>query len=265
MSLSAADDLALILDAASEAAETALKLRKAGVETTVKADGTPVTDADLAVDALLRERLTAARPEYGWLSEETADDPVRLARERVFVVDPIDGTRAFLKGRPWWAVSIAVVEAGHPIVGVVQAPDLDEVYHAVAGGGAYLGDRRLAASLRDSVEGCAMVAAPGQFSHSGWPQPWPPMTVKNRNSTAYRLCLVASGAFDAALAMTVKKEWDLAAGDLIAREAGCIVTDHKGDAFGYNKVDPWFRSLVCAGPTLHPLLLARVSPIELRT
>ncbi|MET0274660.1 MAG: inositol monophosphatase family protein, partial [Phenylobacterium sp.] len=114
------DDLALIEDAAREAGELARRLRDEGLQVEYKsADSTPITNADVAADAFLKERLLGARPDYGWLSEETADDPARLAKARLFVVDPIDGTRAFLKGRPWWSVSVAVVEDGRPIAGVV--------------------------------------------------------------------------------------------------------------------------------------------------
>ena len=108
-----------------------------------------------------------------------------------------------------------------------------------------------------------MLADAPMFRHPAWPKPWPPMNVVNRNSVAYRLCLVASGDFDAALALTSKAEWDLAAADLIATEAGCLVTNHKGESFRYNQVAPKARSLVCAGPALHRLILERVEPINL--
>ena len=125
-------DLALIREAAQQAGQLALDLRQAGLTTETKSDGTPVSNADLEVDALLKTMLAEARPDYGWLSEETADDPARLGRKRLFVVDPIDGTRAYVKDRPWWVVSIAVVEDGRPTVGVIYAPDVDETYHAIA-------------------------------------------------------------------------------------------------------------------------------------
>jgi myo-inositol-1(or 4)-monophosphatase len=258
-----ADDLSLIVETALAAGEVAQAMRASGLETTYKADKTPVTDADLAVDALIKTTLRAARPGYGWLSEETADDPARLACARVFVVDPIDGTRAYLKGRPWWAVSIGVVENGVPIVGVVHAPDRAETYVATLGGGARLNGAAIHASARAAVEDCAMLADAPMFRHPAWPVPWPPMRIESRNSVAYRLCSVASGEFDATLALSSKSEWDLAAADLIAREAGCQVTDHKGRPFTFNRPVPTMRSLVCAGPALHRLILERVEPIDL--
>jgi myo-inositol-1(or 4)-monophosphatase len=258
------DDLALIIEAARHAGAMALNMRAAGLTTTYKADKTPVTDADLAVDAWLRARLMDARPGYGWLSEETADDPVRLARERVFVVDPIDGTRAYVKNKPWWGISIAIVEAGRPTCGVVLAPDRDETYSAVVGGGARLNGSPISASKAEVLEGCAMLADAPMMRHPAWPTPWPEMRLASRNSIAYRLCSVASGAFDAMLALSSKCEWDMAAGDLIAAEAGCVVTDHKGSPLAYNRAKPSAPSLVCAGPALHRLILSRTQPIDLR-
>ena len=183
-------DLELIRGAALIAGRQAVAARAAGLETTHKSDGSPVTNADLAVDQWLRARLSSARPDYGWLSEETADDPARLARERVFIVDPIDGTRAFIGGRPWWSVSIAVVEAGRPIVGVVHAPDRDETYEAAASLGARRGTARRSRPVpQHQLEDCAMLAEAGIFAHPAWPAPWPPpMRVERRNSVAYRLC-----------------------------------------------------------------------------
>ena len=130
------DDLALIRQAALDAGQLAMDMRKDGLKTWSKEGGSPVTNADIAVDTLLKERLMAARPDYGWLSEETADDPARLGKQRLFVVDPIDGTAAYMKDKPWFSVAIAVVEAGRPVAGVVHAPALDETYDAISGGGA---------------------------------------------------------------------------------------------------------------------------------
>lgn len=259
----AAEDLKLISEAAREAGLLAVKLREAGLNTAYKEGDSPVTNADLATDALLKERLTSARPDYGWLSEETPDDAARQSRSRLFVVDPIDGTRAFIKARPWWAVSVAVIEEGLPIAGAVYAPDLDEMFQAVAGGGATLNGAPIRAGDCDVVEGCGMVGDARMFAHPAWPTPWPDMRIEARNSTAYRMCVIASGAFDATLALVPKFDWDLAAADLIAREAGAYVGDHLGRPFVYNGVKPAQPSLVCAAPRLAPLILERVRHIAL--
>ena len=257
-------DLELIAGAALEAGELALAyLRDGTVETTAKAGGSPVTNADIAVDRLLKERLLGARPDYGWLSEETVDDSSRLQARRTFVVDPIDGTLAFIRGRPWWAVSIAVVEDGQPVAGVLNAPAVGEVYAAEAGGGAVLNGLPILAGDRAELEGAAMLSDLKTIRHPGWADPWPEMRVESRNSVAYRMALTAAGAFDAVLALSSKCDWDLAAADLIAREAGAVCTDHRGRPFAYNQASVTKPSLICAGPALHRLILARVRHIDL--
>jgi len=259
------EDLKLILDAAQEAGDLARALRRKGLEIEYKeADGTPVTNADLAADKLLTQRLRSARPDYGWLSEETADARDRLDCRRIFVVDPIDGTRAFLRDRPWWSVAIAVVEDGLPTAAVVYAPEVEETYAAVAGQGATRNGQALAPSGATALADCRMVGDPVVFAHWSWPTPWPPMQVEQRNSTAYRMCLVAAGEFDAAVAPVRKSDWDVAAGDLIAREAGCFVGDHTGAGFRYNLTRPSQASLICATPALAPLILELVGHIGAR-
>ncbi len=256
-------DLELIADAAEEAGALALELFKAGLNIEKKADGTPVTDADLAVDALLTERLRAARPDYAWLSEETADNTDRLSVSRVFIVDPIDGTRAYMRGKPWWAVSIAVVEDGSPVAGVVCASALNERYQATAGGGATLNGAAIQPSKTATLEGCRMLGDAAMFAHPAWRTPWPPMTIESRNAIAYRMALVAAGTFDAALALSAKSEWDIAAAALIATEAGAVVSDHKGEPFAFNTPKAKARSLICAAPGVYPLILTRTAPIDL--
>lgn len=255
------DDLSLIIEAAHAAGTLARNMRRAGLEVEYKADKSPVTNADLATDLQLTEHLRSARPDYGWLSEETADATHRLDCHRIFVVDSIDGTRAFLNDKPWWSVAIAVVENGVAVAGVVYAPEFEETYVATAGGGARLNGVAIRPSVATVLEDCRMAGDPAMFRHPAWPQPWPTMRVEPRNSTAYRMCLVASGDFDAAVAPMRKSDWDVAAGDLIAREAGCFVGNHKGEAFRYNLPRPSQASMICATPALAPLILPRVQHI----
>lgn len=178
------------------------------------------------------------------------------------MVDPIDGTRAFLNDRPWWAVSIAVVDGERPVAGVVFAPEVGETYAAQAGQGATLDGRPIRAGDASTLEACRMAGDPNMFRHPSWPVPWPEMRVEPRNSTAYRMCLVAAGSFDAAVAPVAKHDWDLAAADLIASEAGAFVGDHHGRTFRYNRPKPVQASLVCAAPGLTPLILDRVRHIR---
>ena len=261
-----ASDLELIEQAGLEAGELALQFKRDGqVRTWSKEGGSPVTNADLAVDAFLKERLIGARPDYGWLSEETADDPARLAARRVFVVDPIDGTVAYIRDRPFWVVSIAVVQDGQPIAGVLRAPDLEETYTAQAAGGARRNGVAIHVGSRAALEGGAMLSDAKTIRDPRWPQPWPEdMRVESRNSVAYRMALAASGAFDAVLALSSKCDWDLAAADLIVREAGGVSTDHQGRPFAYNLPSPEKPSLVSANPALHQLIIGRVNHIDLK-
>lgn len=251
------DDLALLAVAAEDAGRLALERRRKGLDVRVKVGGSPVTDADEAVDRFLAECLLGARPGYGWLSEETADDPERLERERLFVVDPIDGTAAFIKGRPWWTVAVAVVEHGLPVAAVVHAPVLNETYAAVAGGGATLNGTRVAVGDAGTLDGMTVLGDPRLFEPARWAEPWPPLTVERRNSIALRMSLVAAGAFDAAIAPSPKWDWDVAAGALIVEEAGGVVTDHRGAPFRFNRPDPRQPGLVCAACRLHAMVLAR--------
>ena len=258
-----AADLELLKAAAVEAGALAVRYRSQGLKVRSKPGGSPVTDADMAVDARLRETLTAARPDHGWLSEETADNPDRLSRRRILVADPIDGTVAFMKNRPWWSVALAVVEDGRPVAAVIHAPDLNETFEAVEGGGARLNGRPIAASSTAALENASVLTGAGLLDSPRWPEPWPAMRVENRNSLAYRMALVASGAFDAALALTPKWDWDVAAGALIAAEAGARVSDHHGRPWRFNRADPRQASLICAAPALHPLIIRRCQPIPL--
>ena len=255
-------DLDLILAAAKDAALVAVELRAKGLMVEHKVGGSPVTNGDLAVDALLKDRLLTARPDYGWLSEETPDTPDRLTKRRLFLVDPIDGTSAYVKGHDWWTVCIGVIEDGRVTAGVVIAPALGEVYAAAEGQGATLNGQPILVSDRAEVAGCAMLGDPRLFADPRWPEPWPDMVIEARNSVAYRMCLVASGAFDACVAPAPKHDWDMGAADIIVAEAGGLATNVKAGPFVYNRPDPSQWGLICSGPRLHPLLIARVAHIE---
>lgn len=258
-----ADDLELIRDAVLAAGELALSERERGLKIWSKSGGSPVTSADLAVDTLLRARLLDARADYGWLSEETADTTDRLTKRRIFVVDPIDGTVAYMKDKPWWCIPVAVVEDGRPVAAVIHAPMLNETFTATLGGGATLNGRAITASDTTDLDDASVLADARLMEGPHWPEPWPPMRYEKRNALAYRMALVAAGAFDAAIALTPKWDWDVCAGALIASEAGAKVSDHHGRAWRFNQPDPRQTSLICAAPGLHPLILRRTGPIPL--
>ncbi len=258
-----AADVDLIRTAAVAAGEMALSEREAGLKVWSKSGGSPVTSADLAVDRLLRETLLGARPDHGWLSEETADTPDRLTAQRIFVVDPIDGTVAYMKGKPWWCIPIAIVEDGRPVAAVIHAPALGETFTAVLGRGAVLNGQPISASDTTDLDDASVLADARLIEGPHWPEPWPAMRFEKRNAIAYRMALVAAGAFDAAINLTPKWDWDVCAGALIVEEAGGKVSDHHGGAWRFNQPDPRQNSLVCSAPALHPLIVRRTAPIPL--
>ncbi|MFM9862029.1 MAG: 3'(2'),5'-bisphosphate nucleotidase CysQ [Micropepsaceae bacterium] len=228
-----------------------------------KSKGNPVTETDLAVDAFLRERLCSVRAGYGWLSEESADNTERLSKARVFVVDPIDGTLAFIKRKPEFTICAAVVEAGDPVAAAIYNPMTEEMFAAARGEGATLNGAAIHVSDRAQLEGCRMLVAQDVIKHPAWPRPWPAMDIGKRASIAYRMALVANGTYDAMMALSSKHEWDSAAATLIVQEAGGVVTAHSGAALAYNQPVPNHRSLICAGPALHAAILERTGSIRL--
>ena len=214
----------------------------------------PVSEADIAVDNLLRERLAAVDDTFAWLSEESVDDPARLAARYVWIVDPIDGTRAYLEGLPDWAVSAALVENGRPIVACLFAPVTAEFFMARAGGGATLNDVPIAATTGAELAQ-ARIAAPRKLLDyiAGVA---PPLTVMPRvRSLALRLARVAQGALDIAIAGGNSHDWDLAAADLLVHEAGGALTPLAGGTVTYNRPVPRHGTLVAAGRDRHAALI----------
>jgi myo-inositol-1(or 4)-monophosphatase len=250
--LPAPEDLALLEGAVRAAGAIALGFYGGDYKRWNKEGGSPVTEADLAVNKYLCDTLLAARPDYGWLSEESADDPARLQKARVFVIDPIDGTIAFLKNRPHFTVCAAIVADGRPLCGAVYNPASDELYSARTGGGAWRNSAPIHTGLRDRLEDCAMLGDRTQLSLP----PWPPMHLQNRNSVAWRLMLVADGSADASASLSAKRDWDLAAADVILHEAGGRLTDVQGAMLVYNRPSTLQNSLVAANPVLHAEIVA---------
>lgn len=263
-----AEDLSLMRDAAREAGALALEYRKrsGGPKAWNKDGGSPVTEADLAVNALLAERLQRARPDYGWLSEETADDYEARQCSRAWVVDPIDGTRAYMRDNdPHWCIGISMVMGGQSVAGIVYAPALNELYEAHLGGGAFLNSKVISASLRSEETGARLIANRSLIEHPDWPERWPAVTISEPkpNATLYRLALVAAGRWDGMLALVGKSDWDLAAGTILVAEAGGAFSTHMGEALRFNQKIPAQRSIVAAGKRLHPLLIERVRHVSL--
>ncbi len=228
-----------------------------------KPDGAgPVTEADLAVNAMLEDRLRGARPDYGWLSEESADGPARLSKARSFVIDPIDGTRAFIAGEETWAHSLAVVEAGEVVAAVVYLPAKDRLYTASLTSPALRDGELIAASRRAGVEGATLLTSRPNLAAEHWPGGVPDLTRTFRASLAYRMCLVAEGRFDGMLTLRDTWEWDIAAGALIAAKAGARVTDRLGKGLIFNRETALLTGVLTAAPGLHGALMDRLLPMQ---
>ena len=256
-----AADLALLTSAAREVGEIALRYAAKGAQSWEKPDGQgPVTEADLAVDAALHAMLGAARPDYGWLSEERPDDPVRLQHEAVFIVDPIDGTRAFMKGETAWAHSLAVAVNGRVTAAVVFLPVKDNLYAARRGGGATLDGAPIRCSARTTLPGATLLAAKPNYAPENWLGPVPEVERHYRPSLAYRLSLVAEGRFDAMMTLRPSWEWDIAAGSLIAEEAGATASNRTGAPLLFNAPRPLLDGVLAAGAPLHGQILQRLAP-----
>ncbi len=256
-------DRALLIEAVRDAGALAMSYFTRDYDIWDKPDQTPVSDADIAVNDLLRTRLMGARPDYGWLSEESGDDRSRVGRPRVWVVDPIDGTRAFVRRRPQFAVCVALLEDDRPTIAAIFNPASGEFFEALDGGGARLNGAPMTVSDCRALEGCRMLGPRDMFEHPAWPTPWPAMDLDNPNSIAYRLALVAAGTWDGAMSLSWKSDWDLAAADLIVRESGGRISAHDGTPFRFNQPQPRHRSVIAAGPVLYDAIFARVGHIRL--
>ncbi len=244
------DDLSLIVDAAYHSGVIAKGYFGKDPEVWMKEGESPVSEADFAVDQYLQKTLQEARPDYGWLSEESDDDYSRLKTRRTFVVDPIDGTRGFIQGMSQWCISIAIVEEGRPICGTLFCPVLEETYAAAVGQGAQLNGETITISplhqpLQVTGPKSLLNAMKNGVKHATLSDeiefiPFVP-------SLAYRIAMVANGALDVAVARGSAKDWDLAAADLILQEAGGELTSTEGEQLIYNQNDVRHGQLIAVG------------------
>lgn len=252
-----AAELDLLVEASLAAGREALQFFRNDVEVFWKNGGTsPVTAADHAANDILKERLLGARPHYGWLSEESEDDPERLGRERVFIVDPIDGTRAFMTGKDTWCVSAALTQNGSTVAGVLFAPSLDELFIATADGRVEKNGKPIAVAARDR-DGRFRISAADQLINALAPNAKKDIERLSRiPSLAYRLAMIADSRMDATLVMPNSHDWDLAAAHLILKNAGGRLTDTAGREPIYNAAVPRHGVLVAASGALHGRMLA---------
>lgn len=259
-----AADLALLIDAARAAGDVARRYTGATAQSWDKPDGAgPVTEADLAVNETLAQILLPARPDYGWLSEESPDTPDRLTAEKVFIIDPIDGTRSFIEGATTWAHALAVAEQGVVTAAVIYLPMLDRLYAAAAGHGATVNDTAITPTQQPVLEDATVLAARPAMESRLWRNGPPKFKREYRPSLAYRMATVAEGRFDGMLTLRQSWEWDVAAGDLILREAGALVTDRAGLPLRFNNPHPAVNGVLAGGAAVHAGLLAGL--VEKRT
>jgi myo-inositol-1(or 4)-monophosphatase len=250
-------DLKLAIAAARAAGAVVMKSFRTVQEVRYKSPDQPLTDADLAADALLIEMLLADRPDYGWLSEETADTPDRLQNERVWMVDPIDGTQSFVAGRPEFVISVGLAIRGEAVVGVVFNPATNELFSAMRGGGAYQEDVRLI--VKKTERRPVITASRGDIRRGEFDSFTEEYDLLPSGSSAYKLTKVASGAADVFISKGPKSEWDLCAAGLIVQEAGGKVTDLAGAPLQYNRPEPHINGVLAARADLHDEILERVN------
>ena len=247
-------DAVLLRNTVREAGALALSLFRTELKNWTKGASSPVSEADIAVNELISGRLRSATPHYGWLSEESVDDEQRLAKQRVWIVDPIDGTRGYLAGREDWCISVALVEATRPVLAAVFAPASDEFFFAERGRGTLLNGTPV-----DATSGTAI-----DISRVAGPKPLIERLVRSSSeisphpriaSLALRLCRVAHGWLDAAFAGGQSQDWDLAAADLIVQEANGKMTSLSGEAIQYNRREVTHGMLVAAGRDRHAFIV----------
>ena len=253
----------VVRDVVREAGVIALRFFRSGLTTSAriwsKAGGSPVTEADVTVDTFLKVRLSQVLPQAGWLSEETADDdPRRIGRDLVWIVDPIDGTRAYLAGSHDWSVAVALLQGGHPVLGIVHAPAHEALYEAVAGEGALRNGDAIAVSPVEDLSSVS-VAGPKPFvdrlalRHEGLKRP------PRIPSLALRIARVAEGSIDVGLISSDARDWDIAAADIVLAEAGGILSDPSGRRPRYNQAQPVHGELLACPRRLHARLIEAIT------
>ena len=259
---SRSEEALLVKEVTREAGRIALSYFARDIKTWDKSPNNPVSEADMAVDTFLRTTLMQNRTGYGWLSEETEDQPERLRCGRLWIVDPIDGTRAFLAGGDDWGISVALVQDQKPIIAAFYAPVKDAFYFAEIGCGATKNDQPITVTNQQNLSAARMMGDPSAFkANKFWPVAWPDtMYSEQANSIALRICQIADGQFDCCVTLRPKSDWDVAAADLILREAGGVLTTGDGVGLLFNREQPLHKHIVAGNAHLTPPIMDRVKP-----
>ncbi len=257
MGIFSQDELEKLQDIIRQAGDIALSYFCKNVKNWQKSDATPISEADLKVNDFLEQKLKALRPEFGWLSEETVDNSERCEKPYIWVIDPIDGTKAFINNRPEWVISVAIVKDCRPVLGLIYNPVARVLYFAEQGGGAFANNLAITPNKVNDLHNIKLLAYRFHFERMAEINDyiWTDMQYDIVNSMALRVALVASGVFDAMVCFTNKSEWDIAAADIIIHEAGGIISDGFGQRLKYNKPIPSLPHMVAAGKTLHATII----------
>lgn len=258
------NEVAVLLRAVREAGEAIAALQATGFTVTRKANHDLLTQADLLANDMLKSQLTSAFPTDGWLSEETADNLQRLSCQRVWVVDPIDGTKEYAMHVPEFAISVALVENREPVLACVFNPMTNELYHAVKGEGAWLNGAKMMCRQRSGAA-LTLLASRSEYQRGEWKRFESPHEVKIIGSIAYKLALVAAGRADATFSLGPKHEWDIAAGVLLVQEAGGVVTDRQRRIIQFNQAQIKVDGVVASASAVNEALFDLIYAGEART
>jgi myo-inositol-1(or 4)-monophosphatase len=248
------NELEVLLHAIQVAGKEAVRLSLTGFETIQKADRSPVTSADLAVNQILHSYLQSAFPADGWLSEESPDGPDRLQKTRVWVVDPIDGTKAFIKREPEFCISVALIEDGRPIVAAIFNPSVDELYTATKGGGLYLNAKPITPPAFPNVRPPIVAMSPWEQDNGRFSCLEGMVTSRPMRSIAWGLALAASGHIQGLVTLEPENEWDVAAGALLIEESGGQIHDGGGRPLAFNQTTPRYQGTIATSATCPDVL-----------
>jgi myo-inositol-1(or 4)-monophosphatase len=250
-------ELATLVESIHIAGAKVRELVQTGFDVQKKSDRSPVTTVDHEVNNILHEMQRREFPLDGWLSEESPDDPARLANQRVWIVDPIDGTKALVNRIPEFCISAALIERGAPIVAAILNPSTEELFTAVRGGGLFLNGTRMTPSSAHDVHPVIMINA-WEFRIGRWSKLAETARCRPMHSIANALALVAAGRVQGALTIEPENEWDLAAGVLLIKESGGDVSDAAGKSFTFNQAVPRFRGVIAVAATADKNLYANL-------
>lgn len=259
-----ASDFQREIDVASKAAvDAAAAILKyygtADLAVTHKSPQQPLTEADLESNRIIGLAIRSAFPGDAWLSEEDVDNGGRFTKSRVWIVDPLDGTQDFVNRNPEFAVSIGLVEAGVPVVGVICNPVTKELFWAAKGRGAFCGKEKISVSGNRDISRIRLIVSQSEHKRGEWDRFKPHFEIKPTGGTAYKMALIARGDADGCFTLQPKSEWDICAGHVLVTEAGGIVTHAKGERVLYNQKKPLFENLVYCNPHVHAAVLEKIA------